>query len=66
MSLLTTNEVAKILRVTPQTVTKLIRTGVLPAIRVGIRHRVRRDHLLTFIEGDTHDSGYHNRPTSKA
>jgi excisionase family DNA binding protein len=47
---LTTEEVLAYLNVTPRTIYRLIRTGELPAIRVGRQWRFRRSDLDAFVE----------------
>ncbi|MBW3576840.1 MAG: helix-turn-helix domain-containing protein [Actinobacteria bacterium] len=49
--LLTVAEVADLLRVSTMTVYRLIRSGELPAVRVGRNYRVRRDELETYLAG---------------
>src|SRR5690349_17829786 len=50
--LLTVDEVAKILRVNPQTVRNWIDRGELPEVRIGKRRvRVRRSDLEEFVGG---------------
>ncbi|MGH3440630.1 MAG: helix-turn-helix domain-containing protein [Nitriliruptorales bacterium] len=48
--LLTVAEVAELLRVSTMTVYRLIRTGDLPAVRVGRNYRVRRPDLEAYLE----------------
>ncbi len=48
--LLTVGEVAGLLRVSTMTVYRLIRTGELPAVRVGRNYRVRRNDLDTYLQ----------------
>lgn len=48
--LLTVAEVAEMLRVSTMTVYRLIRTGELPAVRVGRNYRVRRAELDSYLE----------------
>lgn len=47
---LTANEVAKLLRVSYQTVIKLINDGDIDAIRVGAQWRVRKESVLRRLE----------------
>lgn len=47
--LLTVAEVAGLLRVSTMTVYRLIRTGELPAVRVGRNYRVRRNDLDMYL-----------------
>ena len=49
-TLLTTGEVAKLLRVHPRTVTEWIRNGTLMAVRYGKVLRIRQADLATFGE----------------
>jgi excisionase family DNA binding protein len=48
--LLTVAEVADMLRVSTMTVYRLIRTGELPAVRVGRNYRVRRGDLAAYLD----------------
>lgn len=48
--LLTVAEVADMLRVSTMTVYRLIRTGELPAVRVGRSYRVKRADLDEYLE----------------
>ena len=50
MGLLTVNEVAQRLRLHEMTVRRQIRSGQLPAVRVGRRIRVREEDLEAFME----------------
>jgi excisionase family DNA binding protein len=47
---LTTEEVLAYLNVTPRTNYRLIRTGELPAIRIGRQWRFRRSDLDAFLD----------------
>jgi excisionase family DNA binding protein len=47
---LTTDEVKARLRVTPRTIYRLIRSGELPAVRVGRQWRFRRSDLDRWLE----------------
>jgi excisionase family DNA binding protein len=49
-SCLTTEEVLSYLKVTPRTIYRLIRTGELPALRVGRQWRFRRSDLDAWLE----------------
>ena len=49
-SLLTTDEVLEFLRVKSCTVYRLIKSGDLPAIRIGRRWRVRRSDLEAWLD----------------
>ncbi|MDA8401098.1 MAG: helix-turn-helix domain-containing protein [Actinomycetota bacterium] len=46
---LTVNEVSEILRVSNMTVYRLIKTGDLPAVRVGRSFRVREDDIDKYL-----------------
>lgn len=48
--LLTVAEVADMLRVSDMTVYRLIRSGELPAVRVGRNYRVGRSDLEAYLE----------------
>lgn len=47
--LLTVNEVADLLRVSRMTVYRLIKTGELPALRVGRSYRLREEDVHTYL-----------------
>lgn len=49
-SILTTEEVLGYLRVTPRTIYRLIRTGELPALRIGRQWRFRRSDLDAWLD----------------
>ena len=49
---MTTREVAEILRVHPYTVNSLIRSGKLKAFKISNRYRVRRADLEEFMESE--------------
>jgi excisionase family DNA binding protein len=49
-ALLTVAEVAAGMRVSNMTVYRLIKTGQLPAVRVGKGYRIRGSELQTFLE----------------
>lgn len=50
---MTSREVAEILRVHPYTVNSLIRDGKLKAFKISNRYRVRRADLEEFMERET-------------
>ncbi len=52
---MTTKEVAVILRVHPYTVNALIRGGKLNAFKISNRYRIRREDLEAFMEGASND-----------
>jgi excisionase family DNA binding protein len=54
-SLLTVAEVADLFRVSSMTVYRLIRTGELPAVRVGRSYRVREGDLQAYLESQVVD-----------
>ncbi len=47
--LLTVNEVADLLRVSRMTVYRLIKTGDMPALRVGRSYRLREEDVHTYL-----------------
>jgi excisionase family DNA binding protein len=49
-AILTTEEVLGYLRVTPRTIYRLIRTGELPAMRIGRQWRFRRSDLDEWLD----------------
>lgn len=53
--LLTVAEVADLFRVSSMTVYRLIRTGELPAVRVGRSYRVREDDLQSYLQSQVVD-----------
>ena len=48
-SLLTVSEVANMMRVSKMTVYRLIKSGQLPALRVGKNFRIRADDVDTYL-----------------
>lgn len=54
-TLLTAAEVADLLRVSTMTIYRLIRSGELPAVRVGRNYRVRRAELDAYLEAQVVD-----------
>jgi excisionase family DNA binding protein len=50
MSFLTTEEVLAYLKVTPRTIYRLIRSGELPAVRIGRQYRFRRSDLDGWLD----------------
>lgn len=54
-TLLTAAEVADQLRVSTMTIYRLIRTGELPAVRVGRNYRVRASDLAAYLESQVVD-----------
>jgi excisionase family DNA binding protein len=55
-SFLTTEEVLTYLKVTPRTIYRLIRTGELPAVRVGRQWRFRQNDLDAWLDGQANHS----------
>ncbi len=53
--MLTADEVAAILRVSTMTVYRLIRSGELPAVRVGRTYRIREEDLDAYVESQVVD-----------
>jgi excisionase family DNA binding protein len=53
--LLTVAEVAAQLRVSTMTIYRLIRSGELPAVRVGRNYRVRADELELYLQAQVVD-----------
>lgn len=51
--LLTVAEVADILRVSNMTIYRLIRSGTLPALRIGKNYRVRRSDLDAYLQSES-------------
>lgn len=49
-ALLTKEQVAKVLQVTPRTVHSYIESGELPAVKIGRRVRITTEDLRAFIE----------------
>jgi len=54
LSFLTTEQVLGYLKVTPRTIYRLIRTGELPAVRIGRQWRFRRGDLDEWLERQRH------------
>jgi excisionase family DNA binding protein len=54
--LLTRAEAARYLRVSDRTVSRLIRTGQLPALRIGRAVRIRQSDLLEMLNGKPSNS----------
>lgn len=50
LSFLTTEEVLAYLKVTPRTIYRLIRSGELPAVRIGRQYRFRRTDLDGWLD----------------
>ena len=55
MSILTTAEVANLLRVSKATVSKLLQSGEIPAIRVGRQWRVQATDLAQYLKQTNKD-----------
>jgi excisionase family DNA binding protein len=56
LSFLTTEEVLGYLKVTPRTIYRLIRTGELPAVRIGRQWRFRRGDLDSWLDRQRHSA----------
>ena len=56
LSFLTTEEVLTYLKVTPRTIYRLIRTGELPAVRIGRQWRFRRHDLDSWLDRQQHSA----------
>ena len=57
MELMTPEEVAAVLRLSPYTVRKMLRNGELMGLRVGRwQWRVKREDLDAYIEKQTHEA----------
>jgi excisionase family DNA binding protein len=65
MALLKTSEVARILRVSEQTVRKLIRQRKLNTIAVGRSIRIDSAALANFLKGETTDATLNNHSVSR-
>lgn len=50
IEILTVKELARILKTTRQQVRKMIRSGEIPAVKVGREWRIPREYLNEFIE----------------
>lgn len=55
--LLTAAEVADQLRVSTMTIYRLIRSGELPAVRVGRNYRVRENDLAVYLDAQVVEPG---------
>jgi excisionase family DNA binding protein len=55
--LLTVAEVAEMLRVSTMTVYRLIRSGEIPAVRIGRSYRIREPDLESYIESQIVETG---------
>ena len=58
---MTVKEVAELLRVTRQTIYKMVEGGQLPAVRVGTQWRFDRERVLRWV-----NSGGNPEPTSES
>ncbi len=58
---LTPNEISKILRIHPFTVTRLAREGKIPAFKVGGIWRFRKDQFEQWIEERTNRNRRHQK-----
>ncbi len=48
-SLLTVNEVAKLLRLSPQTLYKMLEQGTIPAVKVGCQWRFEQNKIRAWL-----------------
>ena len=55
--LLTVNEVANILRVSNMTVYRLVKSGQIPAIRVGKNYRIKESDVNEYLTKGTQRAG---------
>lgn len=55
--LLTVNEVANILRVSNMTVYRLVKSGQIPAIRVGKNYRIKESDVNEYLTRGTQRAG---------
>ena len=55
--LLTANEVADLMRVSRMTVYRLIKTGEMPALRVGRGYRFREEDVPDYLRGRYTEAG---------
>ncbi len=60
-NLLTVTEVARLLRVSNMTVYRMLKGGVLPAVRVGRNYRIRNKDLSNFLIKNSFQSTELNR-----
>ncbi len=49
-NLLTVKEVSALLRVSPQTLYKMLEQGIIPALRVGNQWRFERQRVMEWLE----------------
>ena len=52
MELLTVQEAAELLKTSRQQIRKMIRSGLLPAVRIGREWRIAAEYLETFLENN--------------
>jgi excisionase family DNA binding protein len=55
-SLMTVKEIAALLRVSPQTLYKMLELGEIPAVKVGSQWRFDREKIKSWIEGQSSPS----------
>lgn len=53
---MTVKEVATLLRVSPQTLYKMLEQGVIPAVKVGSQWRFDRNQIREWLKGQTSTS----------
>lgn len=52
MALITTAQTAEILSVSPTTIRNMIKTGVLPAVKIMSEYRIDRDDVTAYINAN--------------
>ncbi len=58
-NLLTLKEVAKLLRLSPQTLYKMLEQGEIPAVKIGSQWRFDREQLRSWLESHGADADAH-------
>ena len=56
-NLMTVKEVAALLRVSPQTLYKMLDQGEIPAVKVGSQWRFDRNRIRDWLEGQSSETG---------
>lgn len=51
MKYYTTNEVAEILKLNPETIRRKIKAGKIKAVSIGTRYRISEEEVKRFMEG---------------
>ena len=60
-NLLTLKEVAKLLRLSPQTLYKMLEQGEIPAVKIGSQWRFDREQLRSWLESHGADTDAHSQ-----